>query len=453
MSESSKSMPIRQIPQSLEAEAAVLGSMMLEPACLPQVSELLNVESFYRYEHRSIYEALLRLAQRESGESFDCVLLRDELVRMNKLEEIGGVEYLAKILDSVPSAANALHYARVVKDKQVLRELIRAGGEICDKAYDQRTEPAELLDRAEASIFAIARQENISSIRELRELLAVVYDAVEAREPGQLTGISSGFYKLDELTCGLQKGDVIILAGRPSMGKTSLALNIIEDILLNSNVPVGLFSLETGCVGLAERMMSSSMRLPIQKVRKGELDFRGFAQLADGVSRFEATNMWIDDVSTLTPLGLRAKARRLKAAHKVGLIVVDYLQLMDIQEGRRHENRQQEITKISRSIKSLAMELKVPILLLSQLNRASASRSNFLPRLTDLRDSGSIEQDADVVLLLHREDYYHRGQRDYINTNVAELIVAKQRNGPTGTIKLTFCPELARFENYTPVPV
>ena len=392
MSYSVTMMPIREIPQSPAGEAALLGSIMLEPACL------------------------------------------------------------ARILDSVPSAANAVHYAKIVKDKQVLRELIQAGCDICGKAYDQCEEPAELLDQAEASISAIGRREKVSLVRELRELLPVAYDAVEAREPGRLTGVSSGFCKLDELTCGFQKGDVIILAGRPSMGKTSLALNIVEDILLNSNVAVGMFSLEMSCLALTERMMSSNTRLPLQKVRKGELDFRGFAQLADSVSRFDATNMWIDEVSVLTPLSLRARARRLKAAHKVGLIVIDCLQLMSIQEGKLYENRQQEITKLSRSIKSLAMELKVPLLLLSQLNRAPMSRNNFLPRLTDLRESGSIEQDADVVLLLHREDYYHRGERDYVNTNAADLIVAKQRNGPTGTVKLSFCPELARFENHSPVP-
>jgi len=451
MSYSDEMPQIRRFPESLAGEAAVLGSIMIDPPCLGEVSQIVNVESFYRYEHRYLYEAMLRLAQRNSG-SIDAVLVRDELARMNRLEDAGGVEYLARILDSVPSSANAVYYARIVKDKQILRELIRVGGEICEKAYDQYDDPAELLDQAEANIFAIGRREKVSSVRDLRELMPVARDAVEAREPGRLTGLSSGFYKLDELTCGFQKGDVIILAGRPSMGKTSLALNIVEDLLVNSNVAVGMFSLEMGCIALTERMMSSNARLPLQKVRKGELDFRGFAQLADSMSRFETTNMWIDDVSVLTPLSLRTKARRLKAAHKVGLIVIDYLQLMSIQETRRYENRQQEITKISRSIKSLAMELKVPILLLSQLNRASASRSNFVPRLTDLRESGSIEQDADVVLLLHREDYHHRGECDYVKTNVADLIVAKQRNGPTGTVKLTFCPELARFENHAPVP-
>lgn len=450
MSESNK---IREIPQSLAAEVAVLGSVMLEPACLGQVSELLDVESFYRYEHRSIYEALLRLFQREPVESFDGVLLRNELVRMNKLDDIGGVEYLVRILDSVPSAANALYYAKIVKDKQVLRDLIKAGSEICDKAYDQGVTPAELVDQAEANIFAIGRRGNISSIRELRELLPVAYDAIEAREPGRLTGLSSGFYKLDELTCGFQKGDVIVLAGRPGMGKTSLVLNIVEDLLLSSNVPVGMFSLEMGCVALTERMMSSSMRVPTQKVRTGELDFRDCGQLADSLSRFGATRLWIDEVSVLTPLSLRAKARGLKAAYDVRLIVIDYLQLMSVEEDRRFENRRQEITRISRLIKSLAMELQVPILLLSQLDRAPASRSGFLPRLSDLRESGSIEQDADIVLLLHRQDYYHRGDRDYVNTKVADLIVAKQRNGPTGTVELAFCPELARFENCTSLSV
>ena len=347
MSEANKTMPIKEIPQSLAAEAAVLGSIILEPACLGQVSELLDVKSFYRYEHRSIYEALLHLFQREPGELFDCFLLRDELVRMNKLDDIGGVEYLVRILGSVPSAANALYYAKIVKDKQVLRELLNAGSEICDKAHDHGVTPAELGVQPEANIFAMGHRGDISSIRELKELLPV----------------------------------------------------------------------------------------------------------ADSLSRFGATHLWIDDVSVLTPLSLRAKARRLKAAYDVRLIVIDCLQLMSVEGGRRFENRRQEIARLSRSIKSLAMELQVLILLLSQLDIAPASRSGFLPRLSDLRESGSIEQDADIVLLLHRQDYYHRGERDYVNTNVADLIVAKQRNGPTGTVELAFCPELARFENCLLLPV
>jgi replicative DNA helicase len=283
---------------------------------------------------------------------------------------------------------------------------------------------------AEASIFAIGRQTQASTMHTLSELLPLAYDAIEMRDPNSLTGLSTGFYQLDEITCGLQKGDVIIVAARPSIGKTSLALSIIENLLLDEDVPVALFSLEMGGVQLAERMMSSLSRLENQKVRRNHLDVKDYAELADTMGRLMPKRLWIEEASELTPLSIRSRARRLKAAYDIKCVVIDYLQL--ISTNGRHENRQQEITRISRSIKSLAKELDVPVILLSQLNRAPANRSNFMPRLTDLRESGSIEQDADVVLLLlHREDYYHKGRADYCNTNVVDVIIAKQR-GPTG---------------------
>jgi len=375
------------------------------------------------------------------------VLLRDELVTMGKMEEVG-VEYIAKILDSVPSSANVMYYAKIVREKHLLRRLIAAGGDICNRAYEQCETVDELLDMAEASIFAIDRQTQASTMHTLSELLPLAYDAIEKRDPNSLTGLSTGFYQLDEITCGLQKGDVIVMAARPSIGKTSLALSIIENLLLDEDVPVALFSLEMGGVQLAERMMSSLSRLQNQKIRRNHLDVKDYAELADTMGRLMERRFWIEEASELTPLSIRSRARRLKAAYDIQCIVIDYLQL--ISTNGRHENRQQEITRISRSIKSLAKELDVPVILLSQLNRAPANRSNFMPRLTDLRESGSIEQDADVVLLLHREDYYHKGQADYCNTNVADVIIAKQRNGPTGAIKVTFLPELSRFENYSP---
>jgi len=282
---------------------------------------------------------------------------------------------------------------------------------------------------------------------EATELLCVeAFGYYENRDPKSLPGLSTGFYQLDEITSGLQNGDVIVIAARPSIGKTSLALNIIENMLLNEDVSVALFSLEMGGVQLAERMMCSLSRLKNQKVRRNHLDDKDYTEVADGMGRLPPRRLWIEEAFVLTPLAIRSRARRLKASHDIKCIVIDYLQL--ISTHGRHENRQQEITSISRSIKSLARELDVPVILLSQLNRAPANRSNFMPRLTDLRESDSIEQDADVVLLLHREDYYHKGWADYCNTNVADVIVAKQRNGPAGAIKLTFLPELSRFESY-----
>jgi replicative DNA helicase len=438
------------MPQSIAAEAALLGSIIFDSRCLAEVAELVTTESFYRYEHRTIYDAIFRVSERGPSDNIDCVLLRDELVVMNKLEDIGGVYYLVEILETVPSSANALYYAKIVRDKYLLRQLIEVGRTICEGAYDQSETTDELIDKAEACIFAIGRDRQARPISELRELLPAAYSSIEARRPGELTGLSTGFVQLDKITCGLQKGDVIVIATRPSIGKTSFALNTIEDLLINNDVRVALFSMEMGSLPLAEQIICSLTQLQMQKVRRGELDVTDFAALAASCERLANTRLWIDDASVLTPSALRSKARRLKAAHDIGCIVIDYLQLIRTQ-GRRFENRQQEITKISRSIKSLAMDLNVPILLLSQLNRAPANRSNFMPRLTDLRESGSIEQDADVVLLLHREDYYHRGEADYCDTNEADLIVAKQRNGPTGAIKLIFRPEVSRFENYTPV--
>ena len=441
-------MPIRELPQSIAAEAAVLGSIILDPACFAEAAEFLCIEAFNYYENRAIYEALLQISNRGDGKSIDCVLLRDELVTMGKMDEVG-IEHLVKIMDSVPSSANAMYYAKIVREKYQLRKLIAAGTEICEKAFEQGETVDELIDMAEASIFAIGRQSQASTMHQLSELLPLAFDAIENRDPNGLPGLSTGFYQLDEITSGLQKGDVIVMAARPSIGKTSLALNIIENMLIGEDVPVVLFSLEMSGVQLAERMMCSLGRLENQKVRRNQLDDKDYTELVEGIGRLGSKRLWIEDASVLTPLSLRARARRLKAAYDIQCIVIDYLQLMSTHG--RYENRQQEITRISRSIKSLAKELDVPVILLSQFNRAPAGRSNFMPRLTDLRESGSIEQDADVVLLLHREDYYHRGQADYCNTNLADIIVAKQRNGPTGAIKLTFRPELSRFENYAPL--
>ena len=353
-------MPLRELPESIAAEAAVLGSIILEPACFNEAAELLCVE-----------------------------------------------------------------------------------------AFEQSDTMSELIDQAEASIFSISRQSQISTIHQLSELLPLAFDVIENRDPNGLPGLSTVFYQLDEITCGLQKGGVIVIAARPSIGTTSLALNIIENMLIDEDVPVALFSLEMSGIQLAERMMCSLSRLENQKVMRNHLDDKYYTELVEGIGRLGSKRLWIEDSSVLTPLSLQAKARRLKAAYDIQCIVIDYLQLINTQG--RYENRQQEITRISRSIKSLAKELDVPVILLSQLNRASAGRSNFIPRLTDLRESGSIEQDADVVLLLHREDYYHKGQADYCNTNVSDVIVAEQRNGPTGAIKMTFCSDMSRFENYAPL--
>jgi replicative DNA helicase len=436
----------RSMPESLAAEAAVLGSMLIDPECIGDVVEIVERDAFYRIEHRHIFEALITLYEKNKGIGIDAVLLRDELVKRNRLEEVGGVEYIAKILDSVPSSANVAYYAGVVKEKMLLRELISTTGVILENAYNQAGEPHEMLDDAEQKIFAITDRNISGSATALRDLVVRSFELIENRQGSHVTGLATGYYELDDLTCGLQKGEMIIVAGRPSMGKTSLALNITEHLGLIEKVPIAIFSLEMGRQQLAERFLCSISEIDSQKVRRGLLNDEHYKKLADACAELSEAPIYIDDTSTLTPLELRAKARRLKSRHNIQCIMLDYLQLMSLGSGRI-ESRQQEITTISRYLKALARELNIPVIVLSQLNRSPEGREGHRPRMSDLRESGSIEQDADVVMLLHREDYYHRGQEDYEEDNTAELIIAKQRNGPTGTVKLTFREKITRFEN------
>ena len=436
----------RSMPESLAAEAAVLGSMMLDPNCISEILEHLRADAFYRVEHQIIFEALIALYEKNRGEGLDAVLLRDELEKRKQLTEVGGVEYLARLVDSVPSSANVMYYAGIVKDKQLLREIISAAGEILDEAYDESGEPGEKLDEAERKIFAVTDKKISSSAVALKDLVSRSYELIEKRQGSHVTGLPTGYYELDGWTCGLQDGEMIIIAGRPSMGKTSLALNIAENIGLVEKVPVGVFSLEMGKQQLAERFLCSVTEIDSQKVRRGLLSEEHYQKLKAACGQLYEAPIYIDDTSTLTPLELRAKSRRLKSRHSVRCIIVDYLQLMHLGVGRV-ESRQQEITAISRYLKALARELSIPVVVLSQLNRAAEGREGHRPRMSDLRESGSIEQDADVVMLLHREDYYHRGDPDYAENNAAELIIAKQRNGPTAKVDLIFREKFTRFEN------
>jgi replicative DNA helicase len=437
---------VRSMPESLAAEAAVLGSMLIDPECIGDVVEIVERDAFYRIEHRHIFEALISLYEKNKGVGIDAVLLRDELIKRNCLEEAGGVEYIAKILDSVPSSANVAYYAGIVKDKMLLRELIATAGEILENAYNQTGEPHEALDEAEQRIFAITDRNISGSAAALKDLVVRSFELIENRQGTHVTGLPTGYYELDDLTCGLQNGEMIIVAGRPSMGKTSLALNITEHLGLIEKAPAAIFSLEMGRQQLAERFLCSISEIDSQKVRRGLLSDEHYKKLADACAELSESPIFIDDTSTLTPLELRAKARRLKSRHNIQCIMVDYLQLMHLGSGHT-ESRQQEITTISRYLKALARELNIPVMVLSQLNRAPEGREGHRPRMSDLRESGSIEQDADVVMLLHREDYYHRGEDNYEQDNTAELIIAKQRNGPTGTVKLTFREKITRFEN------
>ncbi len=436
---------VRTMPESLAAEAAVLGSMLIDPECIGDVVELVDRDAFYRIEHRHIFEALISLYEKNKGVGIDAVLLRDELAQRNTLEDAGGIEYIARILDSVPSSANVVYYSKVVKDKMLLRELIATAGSILDRAYDQTGDPGEALDEAEAKMFAITDRNVTVGASALKDLVVRSFELIEGRQGTHVTGLDTGYYELNDMTCGLQKGEMVIVAGRPSMGKTSLALNIAEHLGLVEKTPLAIFSLEMGRQQLAERFLCSISGIDSQKVRRGLLNDEHYKKLADACAELSESHIYIDDTSTLTPLELRARARRLKSKHNIQCVVVDYLQLMHLGSGR--ESRQQEITTISRYLKALARELDVPVVVLSQLNRSPEGREGHKPRMSDLRESGSIEQDADVIMLLHREDYYHRGELDYEPNNTAELIVAKQRNGPTGTVKLRFMEKTTRFEN------
>jgi len=436
----------RSMPESLAAEAAVLGSMIIDPECISEVVEQLSTDGFYRIENRYIFDALVGLYEKNKGEGIDAVLLRDELEKRKQLEEAGGVEYLAKIMDSVPSSANVMYYAGIIKDKMLLREIISAASGILDEAYNESGEPNEKLDEAERKIFAVTDKKISGSAIALKDLVTRAYELIEKREGGYVTGLATGYLNLDQLTCGLQNGEMIIIAGRPSMGKTSLALNIAEHIGLVEKIPVAVFSLEMGKQQLAERFLCSISEIDSQKVRKGLLNEDDYEKLVSACGQLSEAPIYVDDTSTLTPLELRAKARRLKSMYDIRCIIVDYMQLMSGGSGR-FESRQQEITTISRYIKALARELNIPVVVLSQLNRAPEGRLDHKPRMSDLRESGSIEQDADVVILLHREDYYHRGEKDYQQDNKAELIIAKQRNGPTGVIELIFRERFTRFES------
>jgi replicative DNA helicase len=438
------------MPESLAAEAAILGSMIIDPECINEVVELIGPGAFYRLEHRYIFEALVALYEKNRGVGIDAVLLRDELQNRKQLEAVGGVEYIARILDSVPSSANVGYYAGIVKDKMLLRELISAAGEILDEAYNQNGETPELLDDAERRIFAVTDKSISGSAMALKDVVTRSFELIMKRQGSHITGLSTGYYQLDEWTCGLQNGEMIIVAGRPSMGKTSLALNIAEHLALMEKIPVAIFSLEMGKQQLAERFLCSVSQIDNQKVRKGLLADEDYKALADACAEFSDVPVYIDDTSTLTPLELRAKARRLKSLYDIRCCFVDYLQLMHIGE-HRVESRQQEITEISRYVKALARELNIPVVVMSQLNRAPEGREDHRPRMSDLRESGSIEQDADVVILLHREDYYHRGEKDYNPDNRAELIIAKQRNGPTASVELVFREKVTRFENASQV--
>jgi replicative DNA helicase len=433
----------RGVPESLEAEAAVLGSMVLDRECIGQVVQQITADDFYRPEHQEVFDTLVLLY--EKNIDIDLVLLRDELKKRNKLKAVGGVDYLVRIAESVPSSASVEYYTNIVKEKSLLRQLVRVSSEILNDAYSEAGEVSEKLDAAEQKVFAVTEKNIVGSVVPLKSLLMEAFENIESRKGAHVTGLPTGYHELDEQLCGLQKGEMIIIAGRPSMGKTSLALNIAEHVGADNDIPVAIFSLEMSKQQLAERFLCSRGHFDSQEVRKGMLSTEQLAELTQIGSELFDKPIFIDDTAGLTPLMIRAKCRRLKAQYDIECVLIDYLQLMGL--GKSVESRQQEISTISRYLKALARELNVPVVVMSQLNRSPEGREGHWPRMSDLRESGSIEQDADVVMLLHREDYYHRGESGHQDTNTADVIIAKQRNGPTGVVQLMFDGKYTRFES------
>jgi replicative DNA helicase len=432
----------RSLPHNLEAERTVLGAVVIDNAAFNGAAELLSRDDFYREAHRRVFEAMSSLAER--SQPIDFVTLKEELARTSALEAVGGPAYIASLVDGVPRITNIEDWCRIIKEKAVLRNLIHASNRIVQAAYEAEDDPAQILDQAEKAIFEIAERRIRHGFVGIREIVKESFRTIDqlAQSQGAATGVPTGFSDLDDRTSGLQKGDLIIVAARPSMGKTSLCLNIAQHASLKVGETVGVFSLEMSKEQLVLRMLCADARIDSHRLRTGRLTEKDWARLAKAYAELSASKIFIDDSASATPLEMRAKCRRLKAEFGLGLVIIDYLQLMS--GSGRVENRQQEVSQISRSLKGLAKELAVPVIALSQLSRAPEARTDKRPQLSDLRESGGIEQDADVVMFIYRESE-HKPTPE--NEGIAEIIIGKQRNGPTGSVKLAFIKEFTRFEN------
>jgi len=438
----------RSAPWTPEAEISVLGGMLIDADAVAKAVELVDDSMFYREGNRRLFRAMRRLFER--GEAIDPVTLTEELRNSGELESAGGPAYLAELIEAVPTAANIEYHAKIIRDKALLRRLIEASTETIREAYDTSGESVEdSIDRAEQRIFQISQSGQRKGFVWIKEVLWPAFEHIEKLQQaeGSVTGVPSGFPDLDNLTAGFQRSDLIVVAGRPSMGKTSLALNIMQHAAIESGTPVALFSLEMSKEAIVQRLLCSEGQVNSSNLRRGKLSEQEYMQLATAAGHLNTAPIWIDDTAAISALEVRAKARRLRAEVDLGLIVVDYLQLM---RGPRAENRVQEISAISGALKAVAKELEVPVIALSQLSRAPEQRTEHRPQLSDLRESGAIEQDADVVLFLFREEVYARDRTDLEEESLegkAELIVGKQRNGPTGTVNLFFRKEYTRFES------
>jgi replicative DNA helicase len=429
-------------PQNLEAEESVLGAMMLSPTAIGAATEILDAGDFYRESHGTIYRAALALWAK--GEPVDAITLADELDERGELERVGGAPRIAELAALVPAASNVEHYARIVREMATLRGLVRVGGEIARMGQDRPGETADLVDRAEQLVFELAQQRVTSDFAHIASLLKDSFERItQLYEAGvEITGIPSGFRELDKLTSGFQPGNLIILAARPSMGKSALALCAAANLGVRHDTPVALFTLEMSKAEVTQRMMCSEAKVESQRLRSGKLHPDDWPRLTAACDKLTKAPIYVDDTGSITMMELRSKARRLKSREpRLGLIVVDYLQLMT--SGSNPENRVQEVSQISRSLKVLARDLEVPILALSQLSRAVEQRHDKRPILSDLRESGSIEQDADLVAFVYRDEYYNGEESD--QQGLAEVILAKHRNGPTDTVKLSFLKRYAKF--------
>jgi len=437
-------------PHSIQAEQSVLGGLMLDNQTWDSVADKVGEDDFYRRDHRLIFRAIALLAEKQ--DPFDVITLSEAMEARGELQDAGGLAYLGMLAAETPTAANIVAYANIVRDRSILRQLIHVGTEISDSAFTtEGRETADLLENAERRVFEIAeqRQRGQGGFSSIKSLLAKAVDKIEMlyEQDGDITGASTGFNDLDEKTSGLQPSDLIIVAGRPSMGKTTIAMNMAENVAVKSGMPVAVFSMEMPGEALAMRMMSSLGRIDQHKVRTGKLDDDDWPRLTSAINLLAETKLFIDDTPALTPTEVRSRARRLTREHgQLGLIVLDYLQLM--QSPSSGDNRVQQISDISRGLKALAKELNVPVIALSQLNRNLEQRPNKRPVMSDLRESGAIEQDADLIIFVYRDEVYNEDSPD---KGIAEVIIGKQRNGPLGTVRLTFLGQYTRFENFAGV--
>jgi replicative DNA helicase len=433
---------IRVPPQNTEAERAVLGSMMIDDEAIGVAIEHIDSSYFYETSHQKIFTSIIELYS--NRKNVDFITLSDYLKTQGLMDTIGGASYLTQLIDHVPSSANIRHYAGIVKEKGVQRKLIKNATEIISRSYEKGVDVEELVDSAEQLIFEIATARQKQEAAHIKDILKNTMEVIDNlyKKKQTVTGVATGFYEFDKITSGLQKSDLIIVAARPSMGKSAFAASIAENAAINMKIPVAFFSLEMSKEQLVQRMLCSQAGVDANKVRTGFLSPSEWPLLTKAASRLSNIPFFIDDTPAISILELRAKARRLKASHDIQLLVLDYLQLM--RATNRSESRQQEISEISRSLKALARELQIPIIAISQLSRAVESRQDHRPQLSDLRESGAIEQDADVVVLLVREEYYTPTEE---NRGIADIIVAKQRNGPVGSFKVKFFKEFVKFAN------